>query len=225
MSRVENLAVVQPLHEAQLFGSIPQLSDDDLRQSKRLSDQIGLLKERGFEEGYQSGYENGVQMGQAEGRRIGEAEAKRIGEMERQKQSLQFLNEFERLKAEFELERQQWFEASERTMAELAMSAVRKILAAELTLTQEHALNITKEVLGHLTHTRQVVIRIHPNDFALFEGHRDELAALAKNLDGIEIIRDDSVQGGVTIETESGVIDATIDTRMHLLENSYDQAS
>ena len=48
MSRVFNGIEVTPLKENSLFGQIPQLSNEEIQKSKRLSDQIGLLKEKGY---------------------------------------------------------------------------------------------------------------------------------------------------------------------------------
>ena len=67
MSRVFNGNEVTPLKENSLFGQIPQLSNEEIQKSKRLSDQIGLLKEKGYQEGYQAGYQNGLLMGTAVG--------------------------------------------------------------------------------------------------------------------------------------------------------------
>jgi flagellar assembly protein FliH len=225
LSRVFNQAVVQPLHENIVFGSIPHLTDEEVRRSKRLSDQIGLLKEKGYEEGYQAGYQNGLQMGTAEGRKVGFAQAQEIASGERQTEAAQFFADWEMMREEFEQAVIQWFEQSEEILTGLAVEAVRRILNAELQLTRDSALEIAKEVLSHVSHAKQARIRINPDDFALFESHREELSKHSMNVKGIEIVQDNSISSGVIVETEAGVIDATIQTRLELFENSFEQAA
>jgi hypothetical protein len=45
------------LNQDALFGQIPKLSSDLKRMSNRLSDQVDLLKEKGYQDGYNAGFE------------------------------------------------------------------------------------------------------------------------------------------------------------------------
>lgn len=225
MSRVLNQAVVQPLRENSIFGSIPHLTDEEIRNSKRLSDQIGLLKEKGYQEGYQAGYQNGLQMGTAEGRKVGFSQAQDLAQGERQMEAAQFFADWETMREEFEQAVIQWFEQSEEILTGLTMEVVRRILGAELKISRDSALEIAKDVLSHVSQAKQARIRINPEDFALFESHREELAKHSMNVKGIEIVPDNSISSGVIVETEAGVIDATIETRLSLYENSFEQAA
>ena len=110
-------------------------------------------------------------------------------------------------------------------MTELTMEIVQRILATELQVNQQAALGICKEVLHHVTHAKQARVYINPSDYALFESHREELVKQSRELKSIEIVEDGSVRNGVMVETDAGMIDATIDTRLELISNELDQAA
>lgn len=225
LSKLSSHAVVTPLHENSIFGSIPHLTDEEIRNSKRLSDQIGLLKEKGYQEGYQAGYQNGLQMGTAEGRKRGFDQAQEIASGERQMEAAQFFADWETMREEFEQAVIQWFERSEEILTDMTIEVVKQILNSELQTSRESALAIAKEVLKHVSQAKQARIRINPEDFALFESHREELAKHSINVKGIEIVPDNSLVSGVIVETEAGVIDATVETRLELFQNSFKQTA
>jgi flagellar assembly protein FliH len=225
LSRVFNGIEVTPLKENSLFGQIPQLSNEEIQKSKRLSDQIGLLKEKGYQEGYQAGYQNGLLMGTAEGKKIGFQQAMEIAAEERNQESSQFILDVETMREEFEQAAIQWFENAEEKLTDLAMEAVKKVVAAELQINRTVALQIAQEIMSELTNANQARIRINPNDFALFESHREELSRHSLHVKGIEFVPDHSIGSGVIVETESGVLNATVETRLMLLESEFNEAA
>ena len=217
MSRVFNGIEVTSLKENSLFGQIPQLSNEEIQKSKRLSDQIGLLKEKG--------YQDGLLMGTAEGKKIGFQQAMEIAAEERNQESSQFILDVETMREEFEQAVIQWFENAEEKLTDLAMEAVKKVVAAELQINRTVALQIAQEIMSELTNANQARIRINPNDFALFESHREELSRHSLHVKGIEFVPDHSIGSGVIVETESGVLNATVETRLMLLENEFNEAA
>lgn len=225
MSKVVSGFGVVELNQDRMFGQIPKLSDDLKRKSNRLTDQVELLKEKGYDDGYHAGYENGLQMGTAEGRRAGLQLALNQAEAERKTEAKQFMADWETLREEFEQAVIEWFETSEDIMTEMAMEVVRRILAAELEINKQYALEIAKDVLQHITHARRARIMINPSDFALFESHREELMMMSRELEGIEIVQDHSIPSGVVVETDAGVIEATVKTRLELVENEFRNAA
>ena len=90
------------LNQDKLFGQIPRLSTDLKRVSNRLSDQVELLKEKGYEDGYNAGYENGLKAGNNEGRSAGFIMAQNQAEADRKLESKQFFADWETLRQEFE---------------------------------------------------------------------------------------------------------------------------
>jgi len=66
---------------------------------------------------------------------------------------------------------------------------------------------------------------INPADFALFESHREELSLQSRELDNIEIVQDASIKSGIVVETDAGIIDATLNTRLELIDNEFRNAA
>ena len=226
MSRLSEDAAksAQTLQGKMLFGDIPVLKG---MQSKpnRLTDQIDLIKDKAYQDGYRAGLDNGTLVGISEGRKAGFEAARKEARLERNNEAKQFFEDWESLRSEFEESLAAWYEQSEQAMTELTMEIVQRILATELQVNQQAALGICKEVLHHVTHAKQARVYINPSDYALFESHREELVKQSRELKSIEIVEDGSVRNGVMVETDAGMIDATIDTRLELISNELDQAA
>jgi flagellar biosynthesis/type III secretory pathway protein FliH len=215
----------KPLNVKKLFGEVPRLSDELKRKSNRLSDQVELLKEKGYEDGYNAGYENGLTVGTIEGKKAGLILGQNQSEAERRIEAQQFMEEWEQLRLDFETAVEKWFDNAEQVVTDMAMECVRRILHTELQTNRESSLEITKDVFKFITHAKTARVMINPNDFALFESHREALEHVSNNLRAIDFIPDPSVTAGVMIETDAGVIDATIETKLKLIDNEFRNAA
>lgn len=226
MSRVEASAArtAQILQGKKLFGEIPTLKGVQ-NKPQRLTDQIDLIKEKAYQDGYQAGLENGMRVGTAEGRKVGLEVALNEARTQRNAEATQFFADWEILREEFEQATIEWFSRAEDILTNLSMEVVQRILATELETNHQAALSICKEVLQHVTHAKQARILINPSDYALFESHRDALVKQSRELKGIEIVEDSTIKSGVMVETEAGIVDATIETRLELIKNEFDQAA
>ncbi len=192
---------------------------------QRLNDQIDLIKEKAYQEGFNSGFKSGSASGQAEGRKAGfqkvmlEVQSDRVIEVQK------LMEDLESFRLEFEAAVADWFDRTETIVTELSMEVVEKVLATELEINHQVALGICKDVLSSVTHAKQARILINPKDYALFESHREEIIKQSRELKSIEIAEDSSIRSGVMVETESGIIDATVETRLELIKNEFDQAA
>ncbi len=225
MSRVEaGLAKDAPLLQSRkLFGELPTLGGK--HKPVRFNEQIDLIKESAHEDGFKAGFEAGTAAGLAEGRKAGFQKAMQEIQVERVTEVAQFLEDLEAFRLEFEAAAAEWCRTAETVVTDLSMKVVESILASELEINHQTALGICKEVLGKVTHARQARILINPKDYALFESHREEIIRQSRELKSVEIVEDNSIGSGVMIETESGTIDATIETRLELIKNEFDQAA
>ena len=226
MSRIEGqLAKDAPiLQSRKLFGEIPSLGGISTKP-QRLNDQIDLIKEKAYEEGFKQGLEAGTSSGQADGRKAGFQKAMSDVHAQRTVEVAQFLSDLESFRQEFEDAARDWFERTERVVTDLSIEVVEKILATELEVNHQIALGICKEVLETITHAKQAKIFINPKDYALFESHREEIIKQSREMRSIEIHEDSSIHSGVMVETESGIIDATVETRLELIKNEFDRAA
>jgi flagellar assembly protein FliH len=207
-----------------MFGEIPSLGGTHDKPI-RLADQIDQIKETAYKNGFESGFQNGTVAGQAEGRKAGFQKAMSEVKQARMEEISKLMEDLETFRLEFEDAARDWAVRTEMVVADLSMEAVKRILATELEINHQVALEICKEVLQKVTHAKQARILINPKDYALFESHRDEIMKQSRELKLIEIVEDSSVRSGVIVETESGIIDATVETRLELIVNEFDQAA
>lgn len=193
--------------------------------SERLEDTIQRIKDIAYQEGFRSGQDQGFTLGKSEGKRAGysegieqaneEIEHFRKGEIE------VFSQEVEHIRDQIQEAIENWFVKAEQEMAAKAMEVVRQLLFAELAITRESALSLTKEALKHVTSASHARIRINPVDSVYFLEHRELLLHASSCLRDCEIVVDPSIQAGCIVETDGGMIDARVETRLELIENEF----
>ncbi len=175
-------------------------------------------REEGFRSGYADGKAAGIERGLAEGRRAGREQ----GQAEILEAETAVLQEFsqalEATVASVGPAVEQWREVLEERVADLAMDAVRALLAADLATQRPDAMGIVREALGHAEGAVRATIRLSPFDRAALVERREEILEACAGLRDVELVDDRSIQGGCIIETENGVVDATLATRLTLLE-------
>lgn len=160
----------------------------------------------GYRDGFDQGYEFGHAKGHAEGVRAGQEhfEAEHAGILEDFSQSLNAKLE------QFEQAREAWFRAAEARYADLALEVARRALANELATSRESVLAIAHEVLAEARAGTKVRVRVNPSDVSVMEAHRAEFLDSLTNLSGLEVVADNSVDGGVVVESDDGLVDARV---------------
>jgi flagellar assembly protein FliH len=192
---------------------------------------------RGYEEGYAEGRARGLDDGREEGVREGHAEGYREGLAAGVAEGLQRDEaQREQALAEFAAALQgqidtvnariaAWFSEREEAMAGLAMAAVRRLLSHELQTTRQSAVAIVQDALGELTHATHARIRVSPLDIPILDAHRGALIATAATLRDIDLVPDESIEGGCIVETEGGVVDTRLAVRLEELEDAWRPAA
>jgi flagellar assembly protein FliH len=103
----------------------------------------------------------------------------------------------------------------ERDATELALALAEQILAGALAVAPERVIDVTRNALRHLAERRRVTLVVNPADLELV---RDSVEQLRAELGGIEHLGVQSdrriVRGGAIARTQSGEIDAGIDTQL-----------
>lgn len=120
-------------------------------------------------------------------------------------------------------EHSQRMEAKENEVAnqirQLSLAIAKKIIGKELEFNPEAIVDMAKKHLQSIRQRREVYFRVSPSDL---EHLREAKAALVDQLGRakeIEIRSDDTLTpGSMIIETESGTIDARIETQMAVIE-------
>ncbi|GEM_PF-2776017 len=175
-------------------------------------------QDEGFRVGYAQGQRAGRERGIAEGRRDGREEGRQEVLAAEQGAVAAFAAELENVLEQVGPAVNRWQEAVEARAAELAMDVVRTLLAAELALQTPDAIGIVREALGHAEGAVRATIRLAPFDRAALAERKEEILQACASLRDVELVDDRSITGGCVIETEQGVVDATLATRLSLLE-------
>lgn len=161
----------------------------------------------GKEQGYQSGYLTGYQEGEAQIR----AE---IQEQYAQEQAL-YRADIQKVLDYVEQERLKVWEQYEPQIVRMVSDMVRHIIKREIEENDTLVLTTIRNTLRRVVEGSSLRIRVHTDDIALVKEHREEILELLDGIRHLEIFEDRRVgRGGCIMETESGNIDARIETQM-----------
>ncbi len=106
----------------------------------------------------------------------------------------------------------------------LALKAAKKIVAKELETHPETIVDIVIKVLTPVTQSRQITILVNRQDREALEAARPKLREMLEQVESFTILeRTDISPGGCVIETEGGIINATIENQWRALEAAFDR--
>lgn len=150
-----------------------------------------------------------------------EREAHEAYETEKRRGYQDGINEARQLQSEMLIEaqtaRDQFLKHADQQLAELVMSAVKTIVhgfdQTDLTL------KITREALTHARHQKSVSLRVHPDQADNVSQRVQELLDGLPDIGFVEVQADPRVKySGCLLETETGVVDASLDSQLAALE-------
>jgi type III secretion protein L len=106
----------------------------------------------------------------------------------------------------------------------LALKAARKIVASELKTNPEAIVDIVIQALAPVLQSKQITILVNKHDKEILEADKPELRAILEQVESFSILdRPDISRGGCIIETESGIINATIENQWRALESAFER--
>lgn len=172
------------------------------------------IRQEAFKKGFEEGKEAGMEAGMEEGKilLIQAHQDSLSQEVGRFVEDLDFA--YERVSEAMD----RWYLEAESRVAEIICEATQRLIQMELATNPDAVLGIVREAISQTGQSRKARIRINPFDLPKITEHRDELLASSKGLRSIEIIDDPSVTGGCIIESDGGVIDASLETIHYLME-------
>lgn len=96
-----------------------------------------------------------------------------------------------------------------------AIKIAHEILLAELQLRDDAVVDVAVTALMAAKNARDINLRVHPRNAEALRQHKTRLVSNLTRAKDVEIREDRRVKpGGVLIETESGVIDAQLETQL-----------
>lgn len=105
---------------------------------------------------------------------------------------------------------------AEQQLADLVLSAVKSIMQSfdQVDLT----LNITREAITHARHQKTITLRVHPDLTEQVNVRIQDMLSELTDIGFIEVVGDQRVKlAGCLLETETGVVDATLESQINAL--------
>lgn len=186
-------------------------------RQKALDEVRAEASSQGWQEGFEAGQKSGYQAG------FDQAHSEASNEQNEMLRA--FAADLQRQHDRFEEAVVKWCESAEETVEVLAVDIAEKLVHAQLGLDRSFVIQTTKDALQQLTEANTARIRVNPFDSVILSNAREELLAATASLRGVEIVDDDTILGGCVIETDRGAVDATIETRLKLLEGGLEDVA
>lgn len=173
---------------------------------------VELLKEQARESGFHQGYSEGYDRG------------KQVATEEMQGILLTAVEKSEHIIAMAEQEARDSILAAEKQLIEIALSVARKILAREIEENPMVVLPIVKKALEKVNDQDQIVVKVHPDDYALVLQARRDLQMILGQEQALTISHDHTLEvGSCMIESSNGTVDARVNTQFAVLEKALQE--
>lgn len=113
---------------------------------------------------------------------------------------------------------------AQKAILPLAIKAAKKILARQLDLHPDTVVDIVMQALAPVTQHRRITIYVNKGDKEPLEAQKPKIREIFERLDTLSIQeREDVNPGGCIIETERGILNASIETQWRSLEAAFER--
>ncbi|MCK5145296.1 hypothetical protein KAR48_00995 [bacterium] len=151
------------------------------------------------EAAYKNGIEDGTEMGLEQGRQEIKVVMEQLGELTR----------------ELEIYRSSLIREVDEIVTQLSLSIVKVLIQRTVTEDPELIKDVVKEALRQVEDRRRIVVKVHPEDWTAIKTFEPEIREAMHSIREIEIKEDAQIRrGGCLIESDSGIVDARIDTQI-----------
>lgn len=144
--------------------------------------------------------------------------------------------EMQKARAEAEIERKEIIEEARRIKLEimhsveedivkLAMAIAKKVIVAELKTNRESILEVIREAISFLDQPENVTLRFNPQDMKIINllMKKGDFADIESEALNMELKPDSRITpGGVIVESDKGMVDAQIETRISSIEEALE---
>jgi len=117
------------------------------------------------------------------------------------------------------MEHEQFLKNANRDVMDLAFKIAEKIIGKQLESEPETIISIVKQAMQSVRASKQVTIRVHPDDLKLLRKNEEELQEALGRQRVIDLMEDKKVHpGGCIIESEIGTVEAQLQTQLDRLK-------
>ena len=169
---------------------------------------------QGLAEGIEAGKKSGFQSGHQDGQKIALQEARTLTDAA----IIAFQNDVDEIAQSMIKCLENWVQNAQEKLAELAIDTTSRLLNCEVQTNRDAIVSIAAKALqeaGVVSHCR---IKINPFDHSSLISHKEQIMSSNTHLKNIEIIEDQAIIGGCIIESDSGIIDASVNMFLERLE-------
>jgi len=167
---------------------------------KESQERASIIEEEAYQRGYLKGKEDGWQVGNSEARKISEA-AKKV------------LEQAEDI-------RKQVYKNTEEELIGLAVEIAEKLICRQLETNTDTIMDIVQSVYNEAVDCQQVIIYTAPEAVEILEARKEEIGIQLYSTKRVQIISDPNItDGGCRVETEQGIIDATVPAMLEELKS------
>jgi flagellar assembly protein FliH len=175
---------------------------------------------KGCEEGNKKGYIQGCEEGNRKGYEDGYAAGCEEGKRQALKENTTVIDELLKLLHGLEEQKLAIYNSENSEARSFALSVARKVIDEKLTSDDIIFLNIYKKAVQELIATEQKTAKliISDHEYSFVTSNMDYLLSLSKGLKHIEVVvSKDAAEGTCIIETDTSIIDASVDTQFKIL--------
>lgn len=106
----------------------------------------------------------------------------------------------------------------------LALRAAKKVVGKELETNPETIVDIVLQAIAPVTQNRFIKIYVNKDERETLEASKSKIRAILEQVESLTILdRPDIAPGGCIIETEAGIINATIENQWRALEAAFEK--
>jgi type III secretion protein L len=116
-------------------------------------------------------------------------------------------------------EQEQFLKNANRDLMDLAFKIAEKIIGKQLEMEPETIIAIVKQAMQTVRQSKQLTIRVHPEDAKLLKQNEEELQETLGRQRILDVVEDKKVyRGGCIIESEIGTVEAQLQTQLDRLK-------
>lgn len=112
---------------------------------------------------------------------------------------------------------------TQRQVLPIALKAAKKIVNKELEVNPNIIIDIVTGALRPVTQYRHIKIYVHKDDKERLEAEKESIGQMLDHVESFSIAERDNIElGGCIIETEAGIINASLENQWRALESAFE---
>ncbi|MEW6096989.1 MAG: FliH/SctL family protein [bacterium] len=188
-------------------------AEEIINQAQEKADELLIKAKTELEEITQTAqkeaHEKGFNAGKEEGIKAGEESVKKA------------LAQVQDVLVEAKHKREEIIQTNQEIIIDLALMIAKKIIKTELATNKEAILKNLNQALKKVKDKEEIKVKVNPVHFQELGARKEEFLAQVSGIEGINFEEDKNIEpGGCIIETNFGLIDATISSQFEVIQEA-----